>query len=190
MGPAITSYTPQLLELAVRGLADEDSEVKSNAAFLAGCLVQASSTDLSPQFGQIFGSLQGLFSVPDEKKESLRARDNACGAIARLMLKNQGAVPVDQVLPPVIAALPLQQDYEPYSVLFELFFQLASSGNQTFINNLDPLLVVFAQVLSTQTTAKTEAAQPLAASTHQKLLELIRALPQERVQAAGLAQYI
>ena len=190
MGSAITSYTPQLLELGLRGLADSESEVQSNAAFLVGCIATSSNTDLSRQYGQILAALQPLFNVNDDKKDSIRARDNACGAIARLMLKNQAAIPVEQVLPPLIAALPLQQDFEPYTNLFEVFFRLASENNPTLIGHLDQLTAVFAHVLAAQRSAKNEAAQPLAESTHARLLELVRALPADKVQNAGLNQYL
>lgn len=107
-----------------------------------------------------------------------------------MMLKNQGAVPIEQVLPPVIAALPLQQDFESYTNLFEVFFRLASENNATLIGHLDQLTAVFADVLAKQKSAKSEAAQPLAESTHARLLELVRALPEDKVQAAGLSQYL
>jgi hypothetical protein len=190
MGPAITSYTPQLRELGLRGLADADAEVQSNAAFLVGTLVSSSSTDLSGQYGQMLSALQPLFSIKEDKKETIRARDNACGAIARLILKNQAAIPVEQVLPPLIAALPLQQDFEPYTNLFEVFFRLASENNPTLVAHLDQITAVFAHVLAAQKSAKNEAAEPLAKETHARLLELVRALPADKVQNAGLNQYL
>ena len=93
-------------------------------------------------------------------------------------------------MPPVIASLPLTQDFEPYTTLFECFYTLLSSSNPVLVANLDHLLSVFSQVLHTQTTATAETAQPLAAVTHAKLLDLIRALPRDKVEAAGLTQYI
>lgn len=190
MGEAITSYTPQLLQLAQAALGDEDPEVQSNAAYFIGTLTSASSQDLSSQYGAIFASLQNLFVLKNDKKETFRARDNACGAIARMILKNRAAVPIDQVLPPVIAALPLTQDFEPYTPLFECFFRLAGENDVTLANNLDGLLPIFSKVLQDQTSAQDEISRPLAASTQSRLLELIRALPADRVQAAGLSQYL
>ena len=190
MGQAITPYTAQLMQLGMLALADEHAEVTSNAAFFVGCLVYASSNDLSGEYTRILAALQSLFMVKPNDKDSLRARDNACGAVARLILKNPNAVPLEQVLPPVLAALPLTQDNEPYTNLVECFFSLLSSGNPTLIAHIDQLLSIFGQVLATQTSAKTEAARPLAAVTHAKLLDLLRALPQDRVQAAGLTQYL
>lgn len=190
MGEAISSYTPQLLQLAQAALNDEDPEVQSNAAYFIGTLTSSTSQDLSSQYGAIFSSLTNLFTLKNEKKETFRARDNACGAIARMILKNRAAVPVEQVLPGVISALPLTQDFEPYTPLFECFFRLAGENDQTLANNLDALLPVFAKVLQAQTSAKDEISRPLAASTQSRLVELIRVLPGDRVQAAGLSQYI
>lgn len=190
MGEAITSYTPQLLQLATAALNDEDPEVQSNAAYFIGTLTSSSGQDLSSQYGTIFASLQNLFNLKNDKKESYRARDNACGAVARMIMKNRAAVPVEQVLPGVVSALPLTQDFEPYTPLFECFFRLASENDQTLVNSLDALLPVFSKVLQDQTNAKDEISRPLASSTYNRLLELIRALPGDRVQAAGLSQYI
>lgn len=190
MGSSITSYTPQLLQLGLQGLADEHAEVTSNAAFLVGTLVQSTTTDLSRQFPQLLAALQPLFTLKSQDKDSVRARDNAVGAVSRLILKNPAAVPLQQVLPPVLGAMPLVQDMEPYTPFFEAVFTLFSANNPVLVAHLDQLIQVFAQVLATQASAKNEAAQPLAAETHAKLLQLIRALPQDKVQAAGLTQYL
>merc|ERR1711939_566140 len=104
MGPAIQPYTSQLLQLGVQGLQDDDFEVKSNAAYLVGTIISSSPENLSGQYGQVFGVLQPLFSAADDKKEVIRARDNACGAVARMILKGGEALPLDQILPPLIAA--------------------------------------------------------------------------------------
>lgn len=190
MGPNITSYTPQLLQIGLAALADADSEVTSNAAFLVGTLVSVSSTDLSGQYSTLLGALEPLFYPKDDKKESIRARDNACGAIARMVTKNQAAVPLERVLPPIIAALPFTQDTEPYTSVFEMFFTLFAQNNQVLLGSVDQLLPAFGKVLEEQRSAKNEAAQPLAATTHASLLELVKALPGDKVQAAGLQQYL
>ena len=191
LGEMITSYTPQLLQLGLEALADADSEVTSNAAFLVGTLVSSSSTDLSDQYGRILSALQPLFIIKEDKaKETIRARDNACGTVARMILRDPEAVPLEQVLPSVIAALPLQHDFEPYTNLIEVFFNLTSAKHALLGTYLDQLLVAFAQVLNKQTQAKNESAQPLGSASHARLLELIRILPADKVQSAGLQQYL
>src|SRR5262245_44060414 len=103
MGSSIDSYTSQLLQLGLQGLNDDDFEVKSNAAYLVGTVITASSQNLSDQYNQILGSLQPLFASTSDKKEVIRARDNACGTVARMILKGGDSLPLDQILPPVIA---------------------------------------------------------------------------------------
>ena len=79
-------------------LADTDAEVHSNAAYAAGRLVEFSENDLSSRYLQILTALRPHFTVaPDAPVAKFNARDNAAGAVARLILKNTAAVPLDQV---------------------------------------------------------------------------------------------
>ena len=57
-----------------------------------------SEQDLTPQFLPILSQLQPFFIVaPDAPEPVLNARDNAAGAVGRLIVKNTAAVPLDQV---------------------------------------------------------------------------------------------
>lgn len=191
MGADVDPFLSRMLHIALIALADEEFHVNTNGAFLVGTLVTSTSQDLSSQYGQFLSGLQRLFIIDEGKKgDSLRARDNACGTVARMVLRNASAVPLESVLPPLIGYLPLDQDFEPYPNLIEMFFQLFQSQNPVLAGKLDQLLHAFGQVLQTQTSAETESAGPLTASTHARLLELLKALPQKRVKAAGLQQYM
>ena len=145
MKGAITPSTKPLLELLWRAVGDPDAEVQSNATFATGLLVENSKQDLSPQYIALLGALQPLFDLPaDASAPRLNARGNACGAVARLILRNANAVPLPQVLPVLIGALPLQNDLlENRPVLLYLF--------QTQPDILSPyllrLLRVFAHAL-------------------------------------------
>jgi importin-4 len=87
-----------LLKLSLQTLSDEDPEVYSNGAFAAGLLVENSDHDLSSQYLNILSALQPRFIVADEAPQTkFNARDNAVGAVCRLVLKNTSAVPLDQV---------------------------------------------------------------------------------------------
>lgn len=80
-------------------LSDPESEVQSNGAFAMGSLIYHSQTDLSAQYPSILMALHPLFaaSAPGGSVKKENARDNACGAVARMILKNIDAVPLDQV---------------------------------------------------------------------------------------------
>lgn len=105
---AVGPFTEQLLQLGLRAVADEDVEVRSNAAFFLGSLVFWTNSDITPHYIDILKGLQPLFTVPDNssKEKSERAKDNAAGAIARMILKNKASLPLEQVLQPTTSPFP------------------------------------------------------------------------------------
>lgn len=98
MESAVTPFTNNLFPLFLKSLSDPEAEVQSNGAFAMGSLIFHTQTDLSSQYLTILGSLHPLFELTSAlATRSDNARDNACGAVARMILKNVDAVPLDQV---------------------------------------------------------------------------------------------
>jgi hypothetical protein len=188
MKDAITPWTEPMLELFYRGLRDGDAEVMSNAAFAAGMLVEHSATDLTPQFNALLGALHPLFVVPEgAPPPRLAAKDNAAGAVGRLIVRNSGAMPLDQVLPIFVAALPLEHDHLENKPVFRAIFHLYQTSPGALVPYTDKLLSVFAFVLNP------DHAEHLTGDTRALLLDLVRALNTQapaQVQAAGLAIYL
>jgi importin-4 len=188
MKVAITPFTEPLLELFYRALSDPDAEVQSNAAFAVGMLVESTEQDLSPQYLPLLGALRPLFNVTLESSSArLNARDNAAGAVARFILKNTSAVPLDQVLPVLLSALPLQNDFLENRPIFQAIFYLFRTNPQSLHPHIDKLLPVFAHVLDPS------GADQISSEIRSELIELIRALAAEnpgRVQAVGLSAFV
>ena len=87
-----------ILQLLFVAVGDADIQVQSNCAFALGMLVENSDTDLSSQYLHLLTALRPLFDVPEGALlVNLNARDNAIGAVARMIIKNTEAVPLDQV---------------------------------------------------------------------------------------------
>lgn len=121
MEGASTPFTETLFPLFLQALSDPEPEVQSNAAFAMGSLVYHSQTDLSSQYLTVLGALHPLFALPDDgQSKHENAKDNACGAIARLIVKNPSAVPLDQVVPLFLQSLPLRRDYAEASSVVRL----------------------------------------------------------------------
>lgn len=93
----VTPFTDQLFSLFVQALADSEAEVQSNAAFAVGSLIWHSQADLSSQYLAVLSALHPLFVGSLSSPSDENARDNACGAVARLILKRADALPMDQV---------------------------------------------------------------------------------------------
>jgi hypothetical protein len=141
----VTQFTQQLLEIISRGLRDEEPDVRSNAAFASGVLVENSQADLSPHYLALLTALQPFFSVPDHSAPAVyNARDNAAGAISRMIIKNAAAVPLDQVLPVIISVMPLRFDTLENKAVYGAIFTVYRAQPDLLAPHLDHLLQAFA----------------------------------------------
>lgn len=188
MKEAITPWTEPLMELFYRALSDEESEVQCNAAFASGLLIEHSTMDLSPQYLHLLTALRPLFVVaPDSPSAKLNARDNAVGAVGRMLVKNTAAMPLDQVLPVFFDALPLGNDFLENRPVFRAIFHLFKTQPAVLAPYLDKLLHVFAFVLDP--TGPDQVGDEIRA----ELIGLIGVLNREepaKVQAAGLTAFV
>src|SRR5258708_23280872 len=107
MKGAITPHTDNLLSLLDRALKDEEYEVLSNAAFATGLLIEHSTSDLSRHLGHILQTLHPLFIIPPNPTSARQnAKDNAAGAVGRMIIRYATFIPLDQVRPVFLCALP------------------------------------------------------------------------------------
>lgn len=193
METASTQFAESLFPLFLQALADPEPEVQSNAAFAMGSLIYHTSTDLSSQYLTVLQALHPLFSLPDDgQSKHENAKDNACGAVARMMLKNQAAMPLDQVLPLFLGSLPLRRDYAESEMVFNAILTLLQQQNATVLASLDHVLAIFASALqSTQGDVYYPSGDAqITVENKNRLVALVSALPADKVQQAGLAAYL
>lgn len=188
MKDAITPFTEPLFNLFFQGLSDSEAEVQSNAAFGIGLLIENSKQELSSQFGTVLTALHPMFTLPhDASSAKLTARDNAAGAVARIVVRNTAAIPLDQVLPVLFGALPLQQDFLENRPVFRAVFHLFRTHTGVLGPYIDQLLPVFGHVLDPS------KGEQLGDETRAELLSLVGALNAEdpaKIQNAGLSAYV
>jgi hypothetical protein len=140
--------TEPLMDLFYCVLSDPQPEVQSNACFAIGLLVEHSEIDLLPQYMHVLGALRILFNVsPTDPSAKPNAKDNAAGAVARLIICNTAAVPLGQVLPVLIGSLPLKIHYIENHPVFRAIFHPMRTNLQSLLPFMDQLLAVFAHVL-------------------------------------------
>ncbi len=188
MKSSVTPYTQTLMDLFYRALSDEEPEVQCNAAFASGLLIEHSEVDLTAQYLQILAALRPIFDTAlDAPSAKLNARDNAVGAVARMIVKNTAAVPLDQVLPVFLEALPLRNDYLENRPVFRAIFHLFKTQPALLHPQLDKLLQVFAFVLDPTSSDQ------IGDEVRAELIGLIGLLNREepaKVQAAGLTAFV
>lgn len=188
MKEAITPHTETLLSLLDRALKDEESEVLSNAAFAIGILIEYSEANLTAHLGPILQALHPLFVVlPNAPAPRLNAKDNAAGAVARIIIRYSNAIPLDQVLPVFLGALPLKNDHLENRPVFRAIFNLFTTNGALLYGFLDQLLPVFAYVL--EPSGKDQIGDEIRAELIRYIVLINQEAP-DKVQAAGLGAFL
>jgi hypothetical protein len=127
----VMPFKNALMELFMVALADEDDEVKSNAAYGAGNLCfYTKATEHIPKLLQL---LHPLF----QSTSNTNIKDNACGAVCRIILTDSSAVPLDQALETILGCLPLVKDYEENRPIYKTFVKLLNDGNSFLYSKLN-----------------------------------------------------
>ncbi|KAL5679874.1 hypothetical protein ACJX0J_006259, partial [Zea mays] len=109
MGAPISAYVDKIMPLVLKELASSDATNRRNAAFCAGEICKNGGAAALKYYGDILRSLHNLFSNSESDDA---VRDNAAGAIARMIMVQPQSIPLNQVLPVFIKALPLKEDHE------------------------------------------------------------------------------
>ncbi|TCD64614.1 hypothetical protein EIP91_003848 [Steccherinum ochraceum] len=188
MKDAVSPHTEALLELFYRALSDPEPEVQTNACFASGLLIEHSTMDLSAQYLHLLAALRPIFEVPaDAPSARFNARDNAVGAVSRLIKRNLAAVPLDQVLPVFFDALPLKHDFLENRPAFGAIFLLFNTQPQALAPYLDKLLQVFAFVLDP--SGPDMVGDEVRAQLIQ-LIGLLNASHPAQIQATGLTAFL
>lgn len=168
---------------------DPEPEVKSNAAFSIGVLVENSDVAWTKEdFEAILFRLRPSFTVPEgASKTVLNARDNAAGAVSRLILTNSQIVPLETVLPVLFDALPLDSDPLENRPLFRAIFLLFSQNPNYILHYLDKLIPAFVRVLDPNNPDE------IGDENRANLIQLLASVNQHvpgRLQAAGLGAFL
>ncbi|CCC68007.1 hypothetical protein NCAS_0A14490 [Naumovozyma castellii] len=145
--------------LVIRLTTDKSLEVRGNAAYGVGLLCQYAPFDVSAIYGPVLKAMYELLSTADQKalaseddeatREIIdRAFANATGCVARMTLKHETLVPVEQTLPALLAHLPLNTGFEEYNPIFELIMKLYQEGNAIIVKETPKVVEVLATVFT------------------------------------------
>jgi hypothetical protein len=149
MRSATVLFVKDILPYAVNGIKDSQQDVKRNSIFLFGVLAYHLKQQIEPYILQFLSLLHPIFTNMD--KYANVVVDNACGAIARIIIA-QYQIPLDQVLPAFIAALPLREDFEENDIVYSSILALIRSGNQAAAQNMKGIISILAKALSLDST--------------------------------------
>lgn len=149
-------YDQELLQIFVDRLSNDKSlEVKGNAAYGVGVIIENSAIDFSANYQHILQMMFHLLTKSDEqakiddeetKDVVNRSNANACGCVARMALKNEAAVPLEHVLPALLSHLPLESAPEENVPILTWIIKLYGNGSEQINQQSERVIAVLAQI--------------------------------------------
>ncbi|KAI3810363.1 hypothetical protein L1987_19975 [Smallanthus sonchifolius] len=126
MGAPISGYVNPLMPFVLKELASPSATNRRNAAFCVGELCQ-NGGDCSLKYFD--DALQCLYPLFEESEPDDAVRDNAAGAVARMIMAHQHSIPLNQVLPMLLKVLPLKEDHGESVPVYTCICNLVLSSN-------------------------------------------------------------
>ncbi|KAG7216784.1 hypothetical protein INR49_021182 [Caranx melampygus] len=133
----------RLLPVLVAGVRDSDAEVRNNSVFGLGSLAEAAG----PIVVSDFPMMLSVFSNMLAKESDARVVDNLCAALCRMIKSNVEAVPLEQVVPALVARLPLKEDMEENMTVYSSLAMLYTHSPALIVKLMKPIVSAASQVL-------------------------------------------
>jgi hypothetical protein len=132
-------WKPVFLPAVLAGLSDEDDAgVRRNAVFCAGVccehLKEAAAGDY-PALLQRIGPLFSLDAAQSSDDAAAACVDNAAAAVARMIIACPTHVPLSQVLPVLLRALPLKTDMTENETVYSCLLGLLQANQPDLLAN-------------------------------------------------------
>jgi hypothetical protein len=115
LGTASLTYADSVMPIAQAGLADPMEGMRRNSAVCVGSLVESAGEALHPHYMLLLEWLHPLCVRQEKHRMSDNGGadvDNALAAVAKMINSAPTAVPLAQVLPALLHALPLSDDHQ------------------------------------------------------------------------------
>ncbi|KAG2703669.1 hypothetical protein I3760_06G148700 [Carya illinoinensis] len=155
MGSPIAGYVDRVMPLVLKELTSSEATNRRNAAFCVGELCKNGGESALKYYGD---TLRGLYPLFGESEPDNAVRDNAAGAVARMIMVHPESVPLNQVLPVFLKVLPLKEDHEESITVYSCVSTLVLSSNPQILSLVPELVNLFAQVVvSPEETAEAKA---------------------------------
>lgn len=192
-------YAQELLDLFFDRLANDKSlEVKGNAAYGVGIVIENSALDFSSKYQVILEMLFHLMSKNDEqsKIDDIESKDvvdrcnaNACGCVSRMALKNESAIPLAHVVPALLKHLPVESAPEENLPILTWIVKLYETGNDVILQESERVIQILAEVFTKESQRmKLEAESTLGREDVEKLKQFPSESLKEKV--IGLVKFL
>jgi hypothetical protein len=132
IGEASFKYVPTLLPFVKAGLSDTMESVRRNSAFCVGVMIQSCKVLMRPHYPSLLQALHPLCARSADKMSSDTGGadvDNALSAVSRMILESPDSLPLEQIFPVILAALPLRSDHTEGPVVYGCLIEMLKTQN-------------------------------------------------------------
>jgi len=134
------------LPVLLASLGDEDDNVKRNAAFCAGICAENLRERIAGDYQNILQQIGLIFSMHVEHSDATAACiDNAAAAVARMIMASPTHVPMSQVLPVMLKALPLKTDMSENETIYKCLLGLLQMKHPDMMANAGEVSRIFTE---------------------------------------------
>ncbi|KAJ7968063.1 importin-4 [Quillaja saponaria] len=123
MGSPIAGYVDRVMPLVLKELTSSEAINRRNAAFCVGELCKNGGDSALRYYDNI---LHGIYPLFGESEPDDAVRDNAAGAVARMIMVHPESIPLSQVQPVFLKVLPLKEDQEESMAIYTCISTLVS----------------------------------------------------------------
>ena len=156
------------LPTVLAGLADPDDNVKRNAAFCAGVCCEGLGDKAIGDYPQLLQALSPVFAVdPTQGESSAACVDNAAAAVSRMIMASPSHIPFPQVLPALLAALPLKTDMSENETVYTCLLGLLQMNQADLLANGEQLRRILVEATSDTSKVADEIQEKLRAALNQ-----------------------
>eukprot|EP00611_Tribonema_gayanum_P025635 TRINITY_DN588_c0_g1_i2.p1 TRINITY_DN588_c0_g1~~TRINITY_DN588_c0_g1_i2.p1 ORF type:complete len:1076 (-),score=449.83 TRINITY_DN588_c0_g1_i2:206-3433(-) len=148
LGPVGPRYVPSVMPAVRKGLKDSDSRVVRNTCFCAGVLAEGAGESITPHVLELLQLLAPIFQKAGKGSTEGGLLDNAAAAVARIVMAAPGAVPMEQVLPALLSALPLKVDAQENETVYGCVIGLLKMRHPAALASLPAIMTVLAKALA------------------------------------------
>ncbi|EPS73729.1 hypothetical protein M569_01025, partial [Genlisea aurea] len=143
LGAPIAGYIDVVMPLVLKELGSPQATNRRNAAFCVGELCKNGDDSALKYYPDILSRLHPLFG---ESEPDNAVRDNAAGAVARMIMVHLESIPLNQVLPIFLRVLPLKEDFEESVSVYGCICNLVLSSNSQIVPFVPQVVSIFGEV--------------------------------------------
>lgn len=151
LGGGCLKYTESILGVLQAGLNDSAESVRRNSAYCIGVIVEGTGNALNSQFLNFLQWLYPLCIRTEGQTNTIKDGadvDNALAAVARMIITVPESLPLGQILPVILNALPLRGDPHEGETVYGCFVKLLRANEPTTLGMVPQIIAAFGETFS------------------------------------------